>query len=339
VAAVAVTSLSIYLGQAGQSGPAIKIAEQSNEQSGAAATNSSYPGQAQATPPSPPATALQQPKADKAASPSAPQGAHSRMRETSPDQDRLTSPNSPQQPPFLNAEEQQLDAGPVPAERSPEYGASSAQSAMHAFRSEQKQRLARKEENETTLDGIPPAMSAPASAHAATGSLAAKQQVVVTASNPPLELQTESLAGFGAMKSANAAARSVRVAANINLPSGLPATSTATIGRRMLAIDNAGALFFSDDAGNTWDQVTRQWTGRAVMVRRHAAHGATAGALPNSQQLEAAPSAAGGSPAPVAASASESAPVAAPAPLIFFEILNDKNEAWLSTDGKLWIAQ
>ena len=341
VAAFAVASVSVYLGQVDRSGPAIKIAEQSNEHGGAGTANSPQPEQAQATPPSPPAAAMPQPKSETPTSPSALQGAHSRKHETSTDLDRLTSPNSLQQPPFLNAEEQQVDAGLAPAERSPEYGASSAQSAIRAFRSEQKQRLERKEENETAVDGIPPAMAAPASAHAATGSVAATQQVVVTASNPPLELQTESLAGFGAMKSATAAARSVRVAANINLPSGLPATSTVAIGRRMLAIDNEGTLFLSQDAGNTWNHVTQQWNGRAVVVRRHAAPGATAGALPNSQQLEAAPSDAGGSPpsAPVPASASESTPVATPAPLIFFEILNDKNQAWLSTDGKLWIAQ
>ena len=55
----------------------------------------------------------------------------------------------------------------------------------------------------------------------------------------------------------------------INLPSGLPAVSTAAAGRRMLAIDKAGALFLSEDAGNAWQRVLQQWTGHAVAVRRH----------------------------------------------------------------------
>ena len=50
------------------------------------------------------------------------------------------------------------------------------------------------------------------------------------------------------------------------LPSGLTAISTETVGQRMLAIDVAGALFLSEDAGKHWQPVARQWTGRAVKV-------------------------------------------------------------------------
>lgn len=51
------------------------------------------------------------------------------------------------------------------------------------------------------------------------------------------------------------------------LPSGLAAISTATTQQRALAIDLAGALFLSEDAGKHWQPVARQWTGLAIKVR------------------------------------------------------------------------
>jgi hypothetical protein len=336
MAVSAVVSISVYVHRTDQNIAANRIAEQPNEQS--AAANLSQPEQAQAAPPPPPATVMPEPKTEKPAS-GALQGAKSLKLGAPTELDRLAPANSPHEPRLLNGEEQQLDAGLAPAEKTPKYAASSAQSAIHAFRSKQKQRDERNVQTEFVLDGVPPAVAAPASASAVNGSAAATQQVVVTASNPRLELQTESLAGFGAMKSAPATARSVRVATNINIPSGLPATSTVAIGRRILAVDKAGALFLSEDAGDTWDQVTRQWTGRAVMVRRLAAPGATTGAAPATERSEAAPGNANGSPAATPAPASESTPASAQAPLAFFEILNDENQGWLSTDGRLWVAQ
>lgn len=111
----------------------------------------------------------------------------------------------------------------------------------------------------------------------------------------------------------------------IHLPSGLSAVSIAAAGHLMLAIDKAGALFLSDDSGSAWEPVTKQWTGRAVAVRRQA---------PGSVSTEAAPAAeaetAGSAPANTSA---------APPPATVFEILNDRGLAWVSTDGKNWIAQ
>ena len=111
----------------------------------------------------------------------------------------------------------------------------------------------------------------------------------------------------------------------IHLPSGLPAVSIAAAGHLMLAIDKAGTLFLSDDSGSAWEPVTKQWTGRAVAVRRQA---------PVSGNTEAAPAAeaetAGNAPASTSA---------APPPATVFEILNDHGLAWVSTDGKNWIVQ
>jgi len=50
------------------------------------------------------------------------------------------------------------------------------------------------------------------------------------------------------------------------LPSHFAAVSTVSKGRVELAIDSAGSLFASKDAGKHWTAVSPQWTGRAVQV-------------------------------------------------------------------------
>ena len=97
------------------------------------------------------------------------------------------------------------------------------------------------------------------------------------------------------------------------LPSGLAVVSTVTAQTRTLAIDQAGTLFLSEDSGSHWEQVARQWAGRATEVRlQQTGTGSTA------------------------ATADQAAP---PLPAAIFEIVNDKNLTWASVDGKTWKAQ
>jgi hypothetical protein len=94
-----------------------------------------------------------------------------------------------------------------------------------------------------------------------------------------------------------------------------------------LAIDRFGTLFLSQDSGGHWEPVTRQWSGRAVEVRIQeslnvngtAAAGAKAG------------SAEGGS--------NGSSMDRAVAPPVMFEMVNDSDLVWVSTDGKTWNAK
>jgi anti-sigma factor ChrR (cupin superfamily) len=86
------------------------------------------------------------------------------------------------------------------------------------------------------------------------------------------------------------------------LPSGLAAVSRATAQHLTLEIDLAGALFLSDDSGAHWEQIARQWTGRAIEVR------AKTGLSGN------------------------------PAPASEFELKNDNGSTWASADGKTWTA-
>jgi Putative zinc-finger len=101
------------------------------------------------------------------------------------------------------------------------------------------------------------------------------------------------------------------------LPSGLTAVSTATADNRTLAIDQAGALFLSNDSGSHWESVAQQWSGRAVDVI-------------SLQFMNGSAAAAG----------SSGGAAAAPAPAAeVFELRNDKNLTWVSMDGKTWTAQ
>lgn len=93
----------------------------------------------------------------------------------------------------------------------------------------------------------------------------------------------------------------------IQLPSGLPAVSTASANHHTLALDAAGALFLREDPGDHWEQVPSQWTGRIVKVRLQQAPG-------NANSSVAAPSLAN--------------PV--------FEIVNDAGQEWVSPDGSTW---
>jgi hypothetical protein len=130
-----------------------------------------------------------------------------------------------------------------------------------------------------------------------------------------------SAAGFAKLSPGALAAGHVGTV--INLPSKLPASSIASAGQTMLAIDRSGSLFRSQDSGATWEPVTKQWTGRAVIVRRSAEPISTAPAPPGAQ---AEPAGASGSGAASRLSA-------------VFELLNDQSQVWRSTDGITWTAK
>jgi hypothetical protein len=103
-----------------------------------------------------------------------------------------------------------------------------------------------------------------------------------------------------------------------HLPSGRPAVSIASADHRTLAIDNAGTLFVREDSEGTWHKVNRQWTGRAIALRRQApqngaASASPAPAVPNSGSLS--------------------------QPETVFALVNDQSHVWVSVDGKIWTAQ
>lgn len=107
-----------------------------------------------------------------------------------------------------------------------------------------------------------------------------------------------------------------------HLPSERPAVSIASRDRRVLAVDDAGNLFLSEDSGKVWEKVERQWAGSAVAVREH---GREADATESAQ----APGSAGVIARPGAVSHSDTV----------FELVNDESQVWVSEDGRIWTAR
>ncbi|MBS1804183.1 MAG: hypothetical protein JST28_12515 [Acidobacteria bacterium] len=88
------------------------------------------------------------------------------------------------------------------------------------------------------------------------------------------------------------------------LPSNLGVLSKAKSGKTIIAIDSAGAVFLSEDAGKHWQTVDPRWTGRPVLVKQRSSLGAMGGLLKQSTPR--------------------------------FEMTTDKHEMWVSEDGKTW---
>jgi hypothetical protein len=170
---------------------------------------------------------------------------------------------------------------------------------------------------------------APADGHgssggaAGSGAVGSSEQVVVT--DQQLQTQPAPATSAGALMRLRAGQFSgLRAPDPVHLPSELPAVSIAHAGERMLAIDNTGALFFSEDSGANWEPVTKQWTGLAVLVRKNA--------TPKPEEA-APPAAKRESPGDTSGSGTVSESD------IVFELLNDQGQVWLSTDGKTWAAR
>ena len=72
----------------------------------------------------------------------------------------------------------------------------------------------------------------------------------------------------------------------------------------------------------TWDKVKRQWTGRAVAVRRHA-NGIDAARATQ----------------PPTTDENPSTPGAVSQPDTVFELVNDQRQVWISVDGTIWTAK
>jgi hypothetical protein len=81
------------------------------------------------------------------------------------------------------------------------------------------------------------------------------ESISVTAGTPAIQLSTSSVAS-----------KKVRTIVVEPLPSKLPAETTVVNGKVTLALDSAGALFVSQNAGKKWSAVKPVWNGKVVAV-------------------------------------------------------------------------
>jgi hypothetical protein len=134
------------------------------------------------------------------------------------------------------------------------------------------------------------------------------------------EMRADSIAAFGSMHGAAAASFAARP---VHLPSGLPVASLVSANHLLLAVDNAGTLFLSSNAGTTWQRIVSQWTGRAILLRTRPLPAPPAVAAPSADT-------------PVD---SNGALRSSPQPATILEIVNDQNQVWQSADGITWTSK
>ena len=99
--------------------------------------------------------------------------------------------------------------------------------------------------------------------------------------------------------------------------------STISNGLETLAVDSAGDLFFSKDAGIRWQRVAHQWTGKAVKV-----------SLASSSVARPAPSKAPSAGATPSTNFETVTPAAVKR--VGFGLTTDTGAAWSSSDGLVW---
>ena len=164
----------------------------------------------------------------------------------------------------------------------------------------------------------PPPLPAPSSNAVSGASLDATSDTATPLANG---------AGIGGARpsvmNANALTLSRLARRQLNLPSHLATLSTITKASQTLAIDTAGALFRSDDAGATWHLIPTQWQGHALTLRLASSPPLAAPAISQNKatttEAKAAPQ-----------------PAAAPTAPSIFELTTDTGASYTSSDGQTW---
>ena len=325
VAAFAAASVSTHIWLEDRNEKDFKIVAQNPTQGAAPASTQPATEQAEVVPPAaaapaPPLRTAKQLHSGAAGEPAA-QEPHLMTTEAQSEplaMDRLESGRETQ--PLSYAEAKQAPSGSSAGAAGSVYSQPAA--AAREDKQKQAEELSQEQFDATRLRRFT-LKSAPAAAPGANQPAPQAAAQTDTAAAAPPALTTALLRATPAVSGGMQSQGHGSVAVNrMHLPSGLAVVSSATAGSIVLAIDKAGALFLSRDHGNTWERVATQWTGRAVTVtEQFAVNGA----------VETAPASQNGT----AAGASTNPKPAAPPPVIF-ELFNDKNQAWMSTDGRIW---
>jgi hypothetical protein len=147
------------------------------------------------------------------------------------------------------------------------------------------------------------------------------QTVEVTSA--PIDIQTENAVVSPSVFNLGGVAQAKRV--KTPLPSKRFAASSISNGLETLAVDSAGDLFLSKDAGKSWQRVAHQWTGKAVRVSL---------ASPSSV-TQPVPRKALSAGATASTKLEPATPAAVP-PGVGFELTTDAGAIWSSPDGLVW---
>jgi protein TonB len=326
VAAFAVTSIAFYLRQVELREAASRMAELSPKQQAEPAMAPPPAEQLKAVPPAALAPATPASKIAKENPPEPTKGAGDRLKSVPMIADRFSpvqrplpappppAPSLPEQPSSVPA---LAGSGFLNGNR-PDFNEASASAQLQAERKEQDER---QQSAARVLHGAMFAAKAspPPTEHGEQRN--ATEQVAVSAAQT--EIRLAPIPHFETLQSAGANALATHAMRPIRLPSSRPAISVATAGKVSLAIDQAGALFISQDEGSTWERVLQQWTGRAVVVRRQTSSPTAAPQLPDAKEQ----------PEPADAASAVSHPDRT------FEIVNDQGQVWWSADGRIWFTK
>ena len=138
----------------------------------------------------------------------------------------------------------------------------------------------------------------------------------------------------------NYAALAPGVSSPLRLPSKKPVVSQLNSGGRTLALDTAGALFLSNDAGKHWTAVAAQWSGKAVQLSFALSPARRYLNQPQANQTQV-PTQSNGYLNNGAESNGVAGNAAPPqqqtiAPTAGFQLTTADGVVWLSTDGLTW---
>jgi hypothetical protein len=207
-------------------------------------------------------------------------------------------------PPPPSGSGQGFTAQPVPQKSNPE-------TAVDAWQQERQRAM---EAISAHADAA--AKATQAKMHSTVEHMASSGASAYNAAATKMQIQSAPTGGFA---TSPAPRISGPTAARLALPSGLTPVSLVTAQNQVLAIDQGGTLFVSDDSGKSWVAVERQWTGKPLQVRlRRSSSGAGVFAAQAHGD---------------AGQASTSAPSST---VPSFEMVNDGGEVWISRDGRAW---
>ena len=336
VAAFAAASISVYIERSDRHGPDIKIAEQNPAPSATPPSAPTPTEQAKVEPPAAAAPATPPTHTAKHAHSAAPEQlpapAPPVVAAQMPSESEVPEPRGPapgvahrqeamrEPPPMSRADEQQSPPQLAMGNHSSSY--SQPGSSAPEARQEQAEEHRQAAVDTSRMRGVK-AKSATSGVHGANAVPPGGATETVTVTAPPeLETQPAALPEPAPMLGLKHVRNAPTPAEPMQLPSGLASVSIASRGHFMLAIDKAGALFLSEDRGVTWERITTQWTGRAVAVHRHVAA---------NDAMQTAPAAQNGTTGDSSAGSGAASP-----PPVLFELSNDKNQTWVSTDGRTW---